>query len=166
MAGGDDRRRYIYAVFDLPQVNQVYMMFRSRLLDLDFPGRESLEIKLFTKDQIPWNQIVLITIIEMLKLYFKDRHNGRRSKQHGGEIVSRNDNVVRMMFLCRLLRGQEGGVAIANLVFHIHKLSYFLPFASLFNIVANWRSIVLRAPAECCTIKFKHPTYKNYSKCS
>ena len=93
----------LYAVLDLPQVNQVYMMFRSRLLDLDFsPGRESLEVKLFTEDQIPWNQIAFMTISETLKLYFKDRDNGGRFEQHSGEIVKRDGTMV-------FLRAGEGG---------------------------------------------------------
>ena len=34
----------LFAVFSLPYVGQVYMMFRSRLIDLDFsPGAESLD---------------------------------------------------------------------------------------------------------------------------
>ncbi len=42
-------------MISLPQIGQVYMMFRARLLDLDFgPGPESLEVRLFREDEIPW----------------------------------------------------------------------------------------------------------------
>ena len=42
----------LYTVISLPQINQVYMMFRSRLLDLDFgPGTESLEVRLFDEER-------------------------------------------------------------------------------------------------------------------
>jgi ADP-ribose pyrophosphatase YjhB (NUDIX family) len=40
----------LYTVISLPQINQVYMMFRARLLDLDFgPGDESLDVKLYER---------------------------------------------------------------------------------------------------------------------
>ncbi len=36
----------LYTVISLPHINQVYVMFRARLLDLDFgPGPESLEVR-------------------------------------------------------------------------------------------------------------------------
>src|SRR6185312_12742980 len=42
----------LYAVISLPQINQVYMMFRARLLDLAFgPGSESLEVRLFDESE-------------------------------------------------------------------------------------------------------------------
>ena len=45
----------LYTMISLPQISQVYMMFRARLLDLDFgPGPESLEVRLFDEDEIPW----------------------------------------------------------------------------------------------------------------
>ena len=47
-AGGSERARRAAAalrLISLPQISQVYMMFRARLLDLDFgPGTESLEV--------------------------------------------------------------------------------------------------------------------------
>ncbi len=67
----------LFAVFNLPHVNQVYMMFRSRLLDLDYsPGDESLLVELFKEEDIPWNDLAFSTIRETLKLYFKDRQQG------------------------------------------------------------------------------------------
>ena len=85
----------LYAVFSLPEVDQVYMMFRSRLLDLDFsPGRESLEVGLFSEDTIPWDEIAFMTISETLRLYFKDRARGGRFGLHSGDIVKRDGAMV------------------------------------------------------------------------
>src|SRR4249920_3152623 len=48
----------LYTVISLPTISQVYMMFRSRLIDRDFgPGPESLEVRLFREDEIPWEKI-------------------------------------------------------------------------------------------------------------
>jgi ADP-ribose pyrophosphatase YjhB (NUDIX family) len=66
-----------YRLFDLAFISQVYMMFRARILSVDFkPTEESAEIKLFTEDQIPWDNIAFQVIARTLKHYFKDRVSG------------------------------------------------------------------------------------------
>jgi len=67
----------LYALFNIPHINQVYMLFRARLLDLDFSaGAETLETKLFDEEQIPWDQIAFVTVRRTLKHYFNDRRAG------------------------------------------------------------------------------------------
>ena len=64
----------LYAIISLPQINQVYMMFRARLQDLDFhAGTESLEVRLFDEADIPWEAIAFRTIARTLRRYFLDR---------------------------------------------------------------------------------------------
>ena len=66
-----------YALYNICYVNQVYLMFRARLLDRDFkPGDESKEVRLFAEQKIPWDQIAFPIIAETLKQYFKDRKDG------------------------------------------------------------------------------------------
>ena len=44
----------LYTVISLPQIEQIYMMFRARLLDLGFgPGPESLDVRLYDEADIP-----------------------------------------------------------------------------------------------------------------
>jgi len=44
------------------------------LLDLDFyAGIESLDVKLFTESEIPWDNLAFPVINETLQHYFKDR---------------------------------------------------------------------------------------------
>jgi ADP-ribose pyrophosphatase YjhB (NUDIX family) len=67
----------LYALFNIPHINQVYILFRARLLDLDFSaGAESLETRLFTEDEIPWDEIAFITVRRTLRHYFDDRRRG------------------------------------------------------------------------------------------
>jgi ADP-ribose pyrophosphatase YjhB (NUDIX family) len=67
----------LYTVINLPHISQIYVMFRARLLDLDFgPGSESLEVALFREDDIPWSQLAFRTIARTLRLYFLDRKLG------------------------------------------------------------------------------------------
>lgn len=67
----------LYTVISLPQINQVYIMFRAQLLDLDFgPGPESLEVRLFREEEVPWEELAFRTITRTLRNYFLDRKRG------------------------------------------------------------------------------------------
>jgi ADP-ribose pyrophosphatase YjhB (NUDIX family) len=67
----------IYTLISLPQINQVYMMFRARLRDLDFsPGEESLDVRLFDEADVPWEELAFRTIARTLRNWFLDRKNG------------------------------------------------------------------------------------------
>ncbi len=67
----------LYTVISLPQISQVYVMFRARLVDLDFaPGPESLDVRLFREDEIPWEELAFRTITRTLRRYFLDRRRG------------------------------------------------------------------------------------------
>jgi hypothetical protein len=64
-------------------------MFRARLLDLDFhPGTESLEARLFSEAEIPWEEIAFRTVRATLEQYFIDRRNGSFDF-HFGDIRTR-----------------------------------------------------------------------------
>ncbi|RKZ37829.1 MAG: NUDIX hydrolase [Gammaproteobacteria bacterium] len=66
-----------FAVFDIPRINQVYLLFRARLLDTDFsPGAESLEVQLFREAEIPWSELAFPVIERVLPLYYEDLRLG------------------------------------------------------------------------------------------
>jgi|TARA_R110002096_G_scaffold183080_12_gene360956 ADP-ribose pyrophosphatase YjhB (NUDIX family) len=66
----------LYAVFNLPHINQVYMMYRSALLKPEFAsGVESLETRLFAEHQIPWDELAFETMRLSLEYFFQDRAN-------------------------------------------------------------------------------------------
>ncbi len=82
----------LYTLFNLPHISQVYLLFRGSLLDLDFsPGEESLEVALFSEDEIPWDQLAFPVVIETLKLYFEDRKKGGFNL-HSGTIERDQDS--------------------------------------------------------------------------
>ncbi len=67
----------LYSLFSLPDIDQVYLLFRARLLDLDFaPGEESLEVRLFREHEIPWDELAFRTVESTLRLYFEDARRG------------------------------------------------------------------------------------------
>lgn len=76
----------MYVTLSLPQISQVYVLFRAKLDDLDFSsGTESLEVKLFDEADIPWDQLAFRTIEQTLKHFFADRKLGT-FVPHIGEI--------------------------------------------------------------------------------
>jgi len=81
----------LYSVFNVLHVDQIYMMFRSQLLDLDFsPGKESLDVKLFDESEIPWDEVAFTAIHQTLKFYFKDRQSGQ-FRLHTGDIIKHDE---------------------------------------------------------------------------
>lgn len=68
----------MFSFINVPHINQVHIVYRARLLDLDFsPGQESLEVRLFDEASLPWNEIAFRTIGLTLRHYFEDRKAGR-----------------------------------------------------------------------------------------
>ena len=68
------RKLSLYTLFDLPHINQVYMLFRAELADLDFAaGEESLEVQLFDEADIPWSELAFRTVSRTLECFFADR---------------------------------------------------------------------------------------------
>ncbi len=92
----------LYTLFNLPHINQVYLMFRARLCDLDFgPGTESLEVALFHENDIPWDLIAFPAVRETLKLYFADRVRGHYPFRAGDILkdADSQDGRVRLLFI-------------------------------------------------------------------
>ncbi|MFQ5603894.1 MAG: NUDIX hydrolase [bacterium] len=68
----------LFAVYSLPQLGQIYLQFLSDLINLDYhPGMESEEVKLFSKEDIPWEQIAFSAIKFTLDKYFNEASNPR-----------------------------------------------------------------------------------------
>lgn len=67
----------LYTLLNVPHISQVHLFFRARLLRPNFgPGTESLEVKLFTEQDLPWNEIAFASVCHTLQLYFAERKHG------------------------------------------------------------------------------------------
>lgn len=67
----------LYTVFSLPHISQAYMFYRADLADLDFSsGTESLDVRLFHQDEIPWDELAFPVITQSLEFFFEDRVSG------------------------------------------------------------------------------------------
>jgi len=67
----------MYTIISVPHISQVHAFYRARLLDLDFSaGAETLEVRLFSEGEIPWQEIAFRTVALSLRHYFEDRRSG------------------------------------------------------------------------------------------
>ena len=67
----------IFTLMNVARVGQVHLYYRARLLSDRFnPGPETIEARLFTETEIPWEEIAFRTVRETLEHYFADRRSG------------------------------------------------------------------------------------------
>lgn len=77
----------LYALYNLPHINQVYVMFLAELPAPEFgPGPESLEVGLYRENEIPWEKIAFPVVEQTLRHYFEDRRRGRFQVRTGDII--------------------------------------------------------------------------------
>ena len=59
------------------------------------PGDESLEVKLVSEDEVPWEKLSFPVIKETLRLYYEDRKSGNYLT-HYGEIIRLDPATIRV----------------------------------------------------------------------
>lgn len=71
-ANAEARQLSLFAVFSLPHISQVYLMYHGELAnDAVSPGVESLETGLFEIDEIPWAEIAFPAVRRSLELFIE-----------------------------------------------------------------------------------------------
>jgi ADP-ribose pyrophosphatase YjhB (NUDIX family) len=84
----------LYAMYSLTHISQVYLMFRGLLRHgKASAGAESLEVRLFSEAEIPWEDIAFPVITETLKRYFEE-YRTRKFNLHIGDISRAPDGRV------------------------------------------------------------------------
>ena len=85
----------LFAYLNIPTLNQVYVIFLARLMDLDFfAGAESLEVQLFDEHQIPWEEIAFPKITNNERdqySYMSDSVNNSPRESSRGSDTKRID---------------------------------------------------------------------------
>ena len=77
-AGARFEMQGLFSVLSVVRVGQVHLYFRARLLDTEFaPGPETIEARLFSEDDIPWDELAFRTVRDTLKFFFEDRRKGQ-----------------------------------------------------------------------------------------
>ena len=76
-AGAQFDMQALFSLINVARVGQVHLFYRAQLLSTDFdPGHETMEARLFTEAEIPWDDIAFRTVKETLTRYFADRRQG------------------------------------------------------------------------------------------
>ncbi|HRA98583.1 MAG TPA: NUDIX hydrolase, partial [Nitrospira sp.] len=72
-----------------PRISQVHMVFRGSMRTPEFkPGTESLDVQLFSLEDIPWDDLAFPVITEALERYVADVARGTFS-MHFGSVFPR-----------------------------------------------------------------------------
>ena len=68
----------LYALYDIPYINQVYVFYRAQLKNEQFgPSSESTEVALFNEEDIPWDELAFPVVRAVLKRYLSDRKSNQ-----------------------------------------------------------------------------------------
>jgi len=64
----------LYCMYNIPRIGQIYVLFKANIIEGQFgAGDETLESKLFSEDEIPWNDLAFPSVERTLRHYFEDR---------------------------------------------------------------------------------------------
>ena len=67
----------LFSLLNVPRVGQVHLFYRATLLsDVFAPGYETMEARLFTEEEVPWDELAFRTVRETLLRYCADRRTG------------------------------------------------------------------------------------------
>ena len=71
---------------DVVRVGQLHLYYRARMLDTTLaPGPETIEARLFSEEQVPWDAIAFRTVRVTLEHYWADRKRGHFAV-HAGDV--------------------------------------------------------------------------------
>ena len=93
-AGADIEIGNLFSLLNVAQVHQVHLFYLARLRSLDYAaGVESLEVRMFSESEIPWDELAFPTIRKTLELFFADCVKLRE----GGGFGFHTHDIVRPM---------------------------------------------------------------------
>lgn len=88
-AGAEIKISQLFAIFDIPTFNQVHIFYLAEMKTSKLkPGIESLEAKLFSKNEIPWSQLSFSSVRKALELLYWESDE-KLPKVHTGLIMSK-----------------------------------------------------------------------------
>ena len=86
-AGARIELQGLYTVLNVVRVGQVHLYYRARMLDRSLaPGPETIEARLFSEAEIPWDNLAFRTVRQTQEHFFADQRAGRFGV-HAGEVA-------------------------------------------------------------------------------
>ena len=75
-ANAEVKISHLYTITSIVHVNQVQMLYLAYMDKPEYSiSSESLEVELFSEEEIPWDELAFPTIKKALTYYFADRKN-------------------------------------------------------------------------------------------
>jgi ADP-ribose pyrophosphatase YjhB (NUDIX family) len=76
-AGAQFEMQGLYSILNVVHVGQVHFFYRAQLTSTVFqPGSETLEARLFSEAEVPWDELAFRTVHETLRRFFADHRAG------------------------------------------------------------------------------------------
>ena len=83
-AGARVELQGLYTVIDVVRAGQIHLFYRARMLDAKLsPGPETIEARLFSEHEVPWEEIAFRTVRQTLEHFFADRRLGTFALHEG-----------------------------------------------------------------------------------
>ena len=65
-------------MYNIPRIGQIYVLFKTQIVAGQFgAGEETIESRLFSEDEIPWEDLAFTSVERTLRHYFADRKNNQ-----------------------------------------------------------------------------------------
>ncbi len=82
--------KQLFSLMSLPDYDEVHLFFQAQLVEPTFAaGEESLEVKLFHPEDIPWKDLAFSTVYHALRFYIQDQQAGQ-IRHYVGKIYNKN----------------------------------------------------------------------------
>ncbi len=76
-AGANIKIESLYTIFNIAHVGQLSVFFLAEMPEPKFfAGEESSDVRLFSEEEIPWDELAFNTIKRTLRHFYKDRQSG------------------------------------------------------------------------------------------
>ena len=81
----------LYSLLNVPHAEQVHLFYLAHMTSSEFEaGEESLEVALFSEQNIPWHEIAFPTVKQTLEWFFADRAAGVFDAENQFSVRSRD----------------------------------------------------------------------------
>jgi ADP-ribose pyrophosphatase YjhB (NUDIX family) len=72
----------LFSLLNVTHVEQVHLFYLAKLIEPTYQaGVESLDVQLFSEEDIPWNDLAFPTVRKTLAWYFQDKKLGRLNEE-------------------------------------------------------------------------------------
>lgn len=68
----------LFSLVSIPHIHQVHFFYLAHMTATELnPGEETLEARLFSEDDLPWDDLAFHSVAFTLRQFFEDRRSGR-----------------------------------------------------------------------------------------